>query len=53
MKAIEIFILGNNKVVTKEVISNDLLQHRLLKKMETFLKDDRFNYDLKYIHLFT
>ncbi|CAD8158437.1 unnamed protein product [Paramecium octaurelia] len=47
MKAMEIFILGNNKVVTKQVISSELIQQRLLKQMETFLKDDRFNYDLK------
>ncbi|CAD8153333.1 unnamed protein product [Paramecium pentaurelia] len=47
MKAMEIFILGNNKVVTKQVISSELIQSRLLKQMETFLKDDRFNYDLK------
>ncbi|CAD8070060.1 unnamed protein product [Paramecium sonneborni] len=47
MKAMEIFILGNNKLVTKQVISSELIQHRLLKQMENFLKDDRFNYDLK------
>ncbi|CAK77209.1 unnamed protein product (macronuclear) [Paramecium tetraurelia] len=47
MKTIEICILGNNKVVTKQVISSELLQQRLLKQKETFLKDDRFNYDLK------
>ncbi|CAK77825.1 unnamed protein product (macronuclear) [Paramecium tetraurelia] len=47
MKAMEIFILGNNKIVTKQVISSELIQQRLLKQMETFLKDDRFNYDLK------
>ncbi|CAD8145509.1 unnamed protein product [Paramecium octaurelia] len=47
MKTMEICILGNNKVVTKQVISSELLQQRLLKQKETFLRDDRFNYDLK------
>ncbi|CAD8074610.1 unnamed protein product [Paramecium sonneborni] len=47
MKTMEIFILGKNKLVTKQVISSELIQHRLLKQMESFLKDDKFNYDLK------
>ncbi|CAD8160072.1 unnamed protein product [Paramecium pentaurelia] len=47
MKATEILVISNNKVVSRQIISSELIQQRLLKQMEKFLKDDRFNYDLK------
>ncbi|CAD8060585.1 unnamed protein product [Paramecium primaurelia] len=47
MKATEILVISNNKVVSRQIISSELIQQRLLKQMEKFLKDDRYNYDLK------
>ncbi|CAD8064687.1 unnamed protein product [Paramecium sonneborni] len=47
MKATEILVISNNKVVSRQIISSELIQQRLLKQMEHFLKDERFNYDLK------
>ncbi|CAD8076042.1 unnamed protein product [Paramecium sonneborni] len=47
LKATEILVISNNKVVSRQIISSELIQQRLLKQMEHFLKDDRYNYDLK------
>ncbi|CAD8146274.1 unnamed protein product [Paramecium octaurelia] len=47
MKATEILVISNNRVVSRQIITSELIQQRLLKQMENFLKDDRYNYDLK------